>query len=103
MIFAILYNDNIVYLFTMTIGDYMSEISKTSEIILRPDSKGRIALGDIARNVSSYRVTIEDSGKIILEPYAEIPLSSKWIFDDKELFEKVSQEIKSKNDKIESA
>jgi hypothetical protein len=67
----------------------------TETIILRPDAKGRISLGEITNNVSSYRVTIEDNGKVILEPYAEIPLSEKWLFDDKELLEKVVKQIKA--------
>jgi len=62
---------------------------------LRPDSKGRIALGEIANKVSSYRVTVEKDGRVILEPYAEIPLSEKWIFDDRELLEKVIEQIKT--------
>ncbi|MDX2050055.1 MAG: hypothetical protein SFT93_02620 [Rickettsiaceae bacterium] len=67
----------------------------TETIILRPDSKGRITLGEIANNVSIYRVTVEGNGKIILEPYTEIPLSEKWIFENKELLEKVVQQIKA--------
>jgi hypothetical protein len=51
----------------------------TDAIILRPDAKGRITLGEITNNVSSYKVTVEDNGKITLEPYAEIPLAEKWI------------------------
>ena len=66
-----------------------------TDIILRPDSKGRINLGEIANNVSSYKVTIEKDGKVILEPYAEIPLSEKWIFEDKELLEKVMKQVKA--------
>ena len=66
-----------------------------SEIILRPDSKGRIALGEIANKVSSYRVTVEKDGRVTLEPYAEIPLSEKWIFEDRELLEKVIEQIKT--------
>lgn len=65
------------------------------DIILRPDAKGRISLGEIANNVSSYRVTIEDGGKVTLEPYAEIPLSEKWIFEDKELLEKIINQVKA--------
>lgn len=67
-----------------------------TEIILRPDAKGRITLGEIANNVSSYRVNVEEHGKVTLEPYAEIPLSEKWIFEDKELLEKIKQEAKEK-------
>lgn len=61
--------------------------------ILRPDAKGRITLGEIANNVSSYRVIVEKGGKVILEPYVEIPLSEKWIFDNKELLEKLKQQV----------
>jgi hypothetical protein len=64
-------------------------------IILRPDSKGRISLGEIANNVSSYRVIVEENGRVTLEPYTEIPLSEKWIFEDKELLEKVVQQMKA--------
>lgn len=68
-------------------------------IILRPDSKGRITLGEIANNVSSYRVIIENNGKVTLEPYAEIPLSEKWIFENKELLEKLVYQMKAEQTK----
>ena len=64
--------------------------------ILRPDSKGRINLGEVARNISSYRMIVETNGKILLEPYVEIPLSDKWIFEDKELLHKLKQENQEK-------
>lgn len=57
-------------------------------MIIRPDSKGRISLGSISENVSSYEVTVEGSGIITLKPYTEIPLSDKWIFEDKDVLEK---------------
>jgi hypothetical protein len=50
--------------------------------VLRPDSKGRISLGKLARGVSSYRVTVDDQRRIVLEPFAEIPLAEKWLFED---------------------
>ncbi len=64
--------------------------------ILRPDAKGRINLGEVARNISSYRVTVETNGQILLEPYVEIPLSDKWIFEDKELLNKIKKENQEK-------
>ena len=67
-----------------------------NEIILRPDAKGKINLGELAKNVSSYRVTKEEDGKLILMPYAEIPFSEKWIFEDKEALETVKQHLKQK-------
>lgn len=69
-----------------------------TEIILRPDSKGRINLGDLAAGVSSYRVTIGDHGKLTLTPYAEIPLSEKWIFENQDILEKVKQQLKKKQE-----
>lgn len=51
---------------------------------IRPDSKGRIALGDLAKGVSSFSVTSKN-GKIILEPFSEIPAREKWIYEDKEV------------------
>ena len=70
-----------------------------NNIVLRPDAKGRLNLGDIAKNVSSYQVTVEENGRVILEPYAEIPLSDKWIFENKELLEKIKQQIAQEQDK----
>ncbi len=63
-----------------------------SEIILRPDSKGKLNIGDLAQGVSSYRVVIGENGVLTLYPYAEIPFSEKWIFENKELLEKFKQE-----------
>jgi hypothetical protein len=51
--------------------------------VLRPDSKGRIALGELAKGVSSFHVTT-DGDRIILEPYAEVPAREKWLFDNPE-------------------
>ena len=51
-------------------------------VTLRPDAKGRIALGKLARGVSSFHASIDESGRIILEPYAEIPAREKWLFDN---------------------
>lgn len=55
----------------------------TSARVLRPDSKGRVSLGKMAEGVSSFRATYDkDSHKIILEPYGEIPLQEKWLFEN---------------------
>ena len=52
-------------------------------VTLRPDTKGRIALGKLARGISSFHATTDEKGRIILEPYTEIPASEKWLFDNK--------------------
>lgn len=51
--------------------------------VLRPDSKGRVALGELAKDVSSFRVSVDAGGRIILEPFAEVPAREKWLFDNK--------------------
>jgi len=40
--------------------------------ILHPDAKGRITLGAMAKGISSYRMTKDENGLIILDPYVEI-------------------------------
>ena len=77
----------------------MSNINTGVNVILRPDAKGRITLGEIANNVSSYRATLEANGKITLEPYTEVPLAEKWIFEDNELLQKLIEQAKIARDK----
>ena len=72
----------------------IQEKSIMSEIILRPDAKGKINLGDLAKNVSSYRVTKNTNGELTLTPFAEIPLSDKWLFDDKEKLEQFKKQMR---------
>jgi hypothetical protein len=60
---------------------------------VRPDSKGRITLGKLAEGVSSYRVKRQKDGKIILEPFMEIPAEERWLWDNKEALESVMKGI----------
>ncbi len=57
---------------------------------VRPDSKGRILLGALAKGVSSYTVT-KDNGRIILEPNVEIPAKEKWLWENKTALQKVKK------------
>ncbi len=50
---------------------------------IRPDAKGRIALGKLAEGISSFKITQDKNGRLILEPYAEIPAREKWLFENK--------------------
>ena len=59
--------------------------------ILRPDNKGRICLGKLAKGVSSYRVSVDKQQRILLEPYAEIPAREKWLFDNPEALNALKQ------------
>jgi hypothetical protein len=51
------------------------------ERVLRPDRKGRVGLGALAKGVSSFHVTVSGD-RIILEPFAEIPAREKWLFEN---------------------
>jgi len=51
---------------------------------LRPDSKGRITLGKLAEGVSSYRARRQKDGRIILEPFVEIPADERWLYQNQE-------------------
>jgi hypothetical protein len=49
---------------------------------LRPDAKGRITLGKLARGVSSFRARKLKDGNIVLEPFTEIPARDAWLFEN---------------------
>lgn len=51
---------------------------------LRPDSKGRITLGKLAEGVSSYRARRKKDGRIVLEPFVEIPADERWLYQNEE-------------------
>ncbi len=50
---------------------------------VKPDSKGRITLGKLAQGVSSFAVHVDGEGRVLLEPYAEIPARERWLFENK--------------------
>lgn len=60
-------------------------------LTIRPDAKGRITLGALARGISSFQASVDASGRIILEPFAEIPAREKWLFENKDAAHAVRQ------------
>jgi hypothetical protein len=66
----------------------MSELQTTT---LRPDAKGRITLGALAYGISSFRVSTQEDGRIILEPYKEIPAREAWLFENKRALKQVQK------------
>jgi hypothetical protein len=52
-------------------------------LTIRPDAKGRITLGKLAQGFSSFHATQDSAGRIILEPFAEVPAREKWLFENK--------------------
>ncbi len=55
-------------------------MANTPTITVRPDAKGRIALGALAKGVSSYRIQQGEGGRLVLEPYVEIPAEERWLY-----------------------
>ena len=68
-------------------------MADTADITVRPDAKGRIALGKLAKNVSSFRVHIEADGKLVLEPFAEVPMRERWIYENPEISASIDRGI----------
>ncbi|MDR3491667.1 MAG: hypothetical protein P4M12_06440 [Gammaproteobacteria bacterium] len=69
---------------------------------VRPDSKGRILLGALAKGVSSYTIT-KDHGRLILEPNVEIPAQEKWLWENKQALQRVKKGLQDSADgKIKS-
>ena len=65
------------------------------EKVLRPDSKGRICLGVLAKGVSSFHMTVDDERRIVLVPYSEIPAREKWLFENADALESVKRGLHS--------
>lgn len=55
-------------------------MSIITEFTVRPDAKGRVTLGKLAKGVSSYRLHQESDGRLVLEPYVEIPERERWLY-----------------------
>jgi hypothetical protein len=68
----------------------MSEASTAKGLYrLRPDSKGRITLGKLADGVSSYRARRQADGKIVLEPFVEVPAGERWLYENRKALKSV--------------
>jgi len=65
----------------------------TKDRILRPDSKGRITLGALAKNISGFKVIEENNGRILLEPQVEIPAEEAWLHKNPEALASVLRGI----------
>jgi hypothetical protein len=47
---------------------------------VRPDSKGRITLGELASGVSSYDIHANSDGTLLLRPKVEVPADEAWLY-----------------------
>jgi hypothetical protein len=79
-------------------------VADAQDQTVRPDSKGRITLGAYAKGVSSYRIHAEKDGRLILEPYREIPAREAWLYENKTALAKVRKGLKdAKEGKVRRA
>ena len=69
-------------------------MSIDDRLTLRPDSKGRITLGNLAKGVSSFQVRKQSDGSLILEPFAEIPAREVWLYKNPEALALVEQGLR---------
>lgn len=53
------------------------------KIHVRVDSRSRISLTKVSKNLPSSFYAYESHGKIILEPLTEVPMEEAWIFEPK--------------------
>ena len=51
---------------------------------VRPDAKGRVTLSKLAEGISSFNVSKDEHGRLLLEPMVEIPAREKWLYDNPE-------------------
>ena len=66
-----------------------------AEKILRPDSKGRICLGSLTKDISGYKVVMnEKTREIVLKPYTEVVFQEQWILDNKEVRSSIRKGVK---------
>ena len=66
----------------------------TPSIRVRPDAKGRVGLGKLAKGVSSYRVIPKPGGAVLLEPMVEIPAREVWLFENQEAHASVKRGLR---------
>jgi hypothetical protein len=73
------------YLNNTILAGFSEDIPTT----LKPDGKGRITLGKLLDGVSSVRVSVEEDGRIVLEPFQEIPQREAWLYENREALDNV--------------
>lgn len=61
---------------------------------VRPDSKGRITLGNLAAGASSFKAYRDTKGRIILEPQVEVPAAEVWLWQNPAAMKSVQQGLK---------
>ena len=66
-------------------------MADSETITVRPDSKGRITLGNLAKGLSGFKVTKNADGSFHLLPLKEIPEREMWLYRNPEALAAVLQ------------
>jgi len=61
---------------------------------VRPDSKGRVTLGSLAKGVSSFSAYKDKCGRIVLELQVEVPAREAWLWKNRAAVNAVRQGLK---------
>lgn len=70
---------------------------------VQPDAKGRVTLGRLADGISSFHVSTDKKGRIILDPYVEIPAREHWLYQNKAALSQVLEGLEdAKAGKVQS-
>lgn len=59
--------------------------------IPKPDAKGRITLGKLARGISDFEINTTAPHPIVLTPMIEIPAHEQWLFNNPDALKQVQQ------------
>ena len=65
---------------------------------IKVDSRNRICLTKLSKNLPTSFYAYTEKGKIILEPLMEVPADEAWLFapENKEILERVKKGLKQK-------
>lgn len=58
---------------------------------MKPDSKGRINLGNLTEGIDHFKVFKDDQERLVLEPYTNIPLRELWLFKNKQALQDLKE------------
>ena len=62
---------------------------------IKPDDKGRISLSKfVPKGTTCFHVFVDKNGRVIIEPYAEVPAQELWLYNNKEALEKVKRGLR---------
>jgi len=72
--------------------DYMAQDFRVVKDAVRPDSRGRLTLGQVIK-AKSYRVMLNEAGQILLDPVVTIPERELWLWQNPDALASVERGI----------